>query len=82
MTTIVRTGSPPTAVEHRIVVTGRGDMQHRVLLVRFDPESGQMELDVDFRDEGSHVPGISFDRATWPHGDTGAATPHGAVFYR
>ncbi len=22
---------------HRIVVTGRGDMEHRVLLVRFDP---------------------------------------------
>ena len=54
---------------HRIVVTGRGDMEHLVLLVRFDPESGQMEIDSDFRDEGSRAPGVSFERATWRYGD-------------
>jgi hypothetical protein len=55
----------------RIVVTGRGAMEHRLLLVRFDPRSGRMELDRS----------ISFDRETWPHGETGTATPHGALFY-
>ena len=54
---------------HRIVVTGRGDMEHLVLLVRFDPESGQMEIDSDFRDEGSRAPGVSFERAAWRYGD-------------
>ncbi len=57
---------------NRIVVTGRGAMEHRVLLIRFDPVSGRMESDAS----------ISFDRETWPHGETGRATPHGALFYR
>ncbi len=66
----------------RIVVTGRGDMEHRVLVVRLDPETGRMEIDTSFRDAGSGTPGVSFDRTSWPHGASGTATPHGALFYR
>ncbi len=57
-------------------------MEHRVLVVRLDPETGRMEIDTSFRDAGSGTPGVSFDRTSWPHGASGTATPHGALFYR
>jgi hypothetical protein len=67
----------------RIVVTsGAGTTQYRVLVVRLDPESGQLELDSSFRDHDSGEPGVRFDRTSWPHGAAGAAKPHGAVFSR
>ncbi|MFN2433027.1 MAG: hypothetical protein ABR599_09505 [Gemmatimonadota bacterium] len=64
----------------RIVITDRGDGERRVLMARVDPQTGSLSLDEDFREEGSDRPGISFERDEWPHGASGAATPHGAVF--
>ncbi len=64
----------------RIVVTGYAGTRHRILLVDVDPSSGAMTVDEDFRDPGSDRPGISFDRRDWPHGASGPADPHGAVF--
>jgi hypothetical protein len=49
-------------------------------MLRFDRSTGQLTLDAAFRDAGSDRPGIVFDRRSWPHGDTGAAVPHGTVF--
>jgi len=66
----------------RIVVTGVGSLRGTVLLVRIDPSTGELSLIEDFRDPGSAAPGVSFDRADWPHGAAGAAVPHGAVFSR
>ncbi|MDX1394317.1 MAG: hypothetical protein R3195_08000 [Gemmatimonadota bacterium] len=66
----------------RIVLTGPGSLRGRVLLVRLDPENGALGLIEDFRDPGSDGPGVSFGRTEWPHGATGAAVPHGAVFSR
>jgi len=66
----------------RIVATGRGEMRNRVVVVNIDRETGALSHDPIFREEGSSAPGVSFDRASWPHGPTGAATPHGAIFYR
>lgn len=66
----------------RIALTGYKDLTHRMLLVDFDPATGALTLDDRFRMPGSSQPGISFDRASWPHGDTGPAIPHGAVFHR
>lgn len=67
----------------RIVVTsGEGSTLYRVLVVRLDRETGALALDSTFRDAGSTVPGVSFDRTTWPHGAAGPARPHGAVFSR
>ncbi len=66
----------------RIVLTGYRDLKHNVLLVNFDSATGALTLDETFRMAGASHPGISFDRASWPHGDTGAAVPHGAVFQR
>ncbi len=66
----------------RIVVTGRGAMLHRVLIVQVDTTTGGMVLDPAFRDPGSDRPGVRFDRDRWPHGTTGAAVPHAALFSR
>ncbi len=61
----------------RIVMTGYGP---RVMLFSMDPATGALALDDSFRDAGADVPGVSFDRAQWPHGPSGKAVPHGAVF--
>lgn len=67
----------------RIVLTsGPGATLYRVLLVRLDPDTGALRLDESFRDPGSDVPGVSFERTSWPHGEAGPARPHGAVFSR
>jgi hypothetical protein len=62
----------------RLVVTG--DNQSWVLVVRFDPSKGALSIDQTFRDPGSTVPGISFDRQQWPPAKGGRAIVHGALF--
>jgi hypothetical protein len=62
----------------RVVVTG--DEGSWVLVARFDAEKGKLTLDQTFREAGSAVPGINFDREQWPHGKTGRAIVHGALF--
>ena len=68
----------------RIVVTPDIMVPHEprawVLLVDVDPTTGQLSIDQRFRDAGADRPGVSFDRVDWPHGVTGRAMPHGAVF--
>ncbi|MEO7634538.1 MAG: hypothetical protein ABIS38_02685 [Sphingomicrobium sp.] len=67
----------------RIVISGgKIAFETRVLMARIDPANGQLSLDQSFRDKGAADPGVSFDRASWPHGATGKAIPHGAVFSR
>lgn len=67
----------------RIIISG-GDkkMQARLLIATIDPKTGKLALDDRFRPKGATRPGIDFDRASWPHGDSGKAIPHGAVFSR
>ena len=64
----------------RIVIADRGDGEERLYVARIDPATGALSLDERFRDPGSDRPGVSFERAEWPHGVTGAARPHGSVF--
>ena len=60
---------------NRVVLTsGKGATQYKVLLVKLDPETGALEFDSTLS--------VSFDRSSWPHGEAGAAKPHGAVFSR
>jgi hypothetical protein len=67
----------------RIVLTSSsGETVHRVLVLRLDPETGDLSLDPSFRDPDSEVPGVRFDRSVWPHGAAGPARPHGSVFAR
>ena len=63
----------------RLVVN---DGKSRMYLVALDQQTGKLELDPAFRDSGAAAPGVSFDRASWPHGNTGPAAPHGSVFAR
>jgi hypothetical protein len=70
-------------VGNRMVLTSStGATQYRVLLFTLDPATGRIAMDSTFRDPGSSVPGVSFDRTSWPHGAAGRAKPHGAVFSR
>jgi len=64
---------------NRMVLTSDED-DHRVLLARFDSVAGIMSLDSTFRDPDTKQLGVNFNRPSWPHGASGAAMPHGAVF--
>ena len=66
----------------RVVVTGYAALRNRVVLARFDPETGALALDERFGDPGSDAPGLSFSGRSWPHGGNAAGIPHGAVFGR
>lgn len=60
-------------------------------MLRFDERSGRIEFDPDFADYRSDSPFnffrsksvgyISLDREQWPHGPTGTAWGHAAVFF-
>ncbi len=66
----------------RIVVTGYGaEMNRRVIVLNFDVETGSLEIDPNFGDGDEAGPGVIIDRVSWPHGDVGPATAHGAVFW-
>jgi hypothetical protein len=56
----------------RIVMTGHKGMESKLLLIALDRRTGTLQI----RDE------IDFDRTDWPHGASGRAIPHGAVFAR
>jgi hypothetical protein len=58
----------------------RLDGDRRVHMLRFDEDTGALRLDERFRDEQTGETGVSFDRDRWPHGETGAARPHGLLF--
>ena len=48
-------------------------------IANIDPHTGELRWDDSFT-YADGQPGISFDRESWPHGDTGPAKPHGVVF--
>ena len=64
----------------RMVMTGGGTLAGGVYLIDVDPETGKLRLADDLPATGSGIPGIQFDRDEWPHGRTGPAFAHGAVF--
>jgi hypothetical protein len=57
----------------RVVITGYESLESRVLLAHFDRTTGRLTRDGD---------AIDFGREQWPHGPSGKAIPHGAVFSR
>lgn len=64
----------------RLVMTGGGTLAGGVYLIDMNPETGKLTLAGDLPPGGSRIPGIRFDRDEWPHGKTGPAFAHGAVF--
>jgi hypothetical protein len=63
----------------RLVLTGNN--RSWVVIANIDQETGKLTLDEDFREKGVDHPGIDFDRPRWPHGATGKAVVHGALFW-
>lgn len=68
--------------QRRVVLTGYEGLQHRVVMLRFDPGNGRLTLDERFREPGSDAPGFRMDNKAWPHGGDAKGVPHGAVFSR
>jgi hypothetical protein len=66
----------------RLVITGYQALESRILLAKLDRTTGALRLDTTFKAPGAQQPGIDFARERWPHGRTGRAIPHGAVFSR
>jgi len=66
----------------RVVITGYRALESRVLLAQLERTTGALRLDTTFRTPGAERPGVDFGRERWPHGPTGRAIPHGAVFSR
>ncbi|MES3035398.1 MAG: hypothetical protein V4813_15470 [Gemmatimonadota bacterium] len=66
----------------RVVITGYGALENRVMIATFDSTTGRLALDERFRAPGAPKPGFVMAARTWPHGGTGAGVPHGAVFSR
>jgi len=67
----------------RVVLTSAaGATRTKVLVIDVDPATGEMKFDEQFRDQVTGEMGVDFNRTSWPHGDTGPAKPHGAVFSR
>ena len=56
------------------------DGDHRIYMLRLDPASGRLRIDPAFQDEMTGEVGVSFERARWPHGETGPARPTGMLF--
>ncbi|MFE2586962.1 hypothetical protein [Streptomyces sp. NPDC059378] len=56
-----------------------GDGDHRICMFNLG-NGGKVTLDRSFRDENTNKPCISFNRISWPHGETGDARPHGVLF--
>lgn len=62
----------------RIVLTGNN--RDWVLLLNVDAATGEVHIDESFRAAGAARPGVFFNRQNWPHGDSGPAWVHGALF--
>jgi hypothetical protein len=68
---------------NRIVVTTAGPgAAPTVAIFDVDANTGRLRLDVRFGSTADGVPGVTFDRTSWPHGATGSAMPHAALFSR
>src|SRR5262249_15505801 len=67
---------------HRIILNSGEYGEHRLYMINFNPETGALALDGNFRDPGSKVAGVTMDGKAWPHGFKGDAYPHGTVFSR
>ena len=64
----------------RIVFTDQGNGRPMVRIAHLDRSTGRLWWDDKFKSEGNLVPGVSYDRATWPNGVTGMVMPHAALF--
>ena len=50
-------------------------------MLNFNQDTGQISIDNAFGEGDKFGSGLIIDRESWPHGDTGAAMAHGAIFW-
>ncbi len=62
----------------RLVITGNN--RSWALIANIDMTTGKLTLDQKFKMNGADHLGVDFDRTSWPHGATGKAFVHGALF--
>jgi hypothetical protein len=67
---------------YRVVVTGIGPNAGQVLMYWVDPDTGELTPDERFGQVDGLGQGLSMTRDEWPHGPTGPAMPHAALFGR
>ncbi len=67
---------------NRVVVTGIGPDAQVVRMYLIDPDTGALTLDEAFGQGDERGLGFSTIRDEWPHGTTGPAMPHAALFGR
>lgn len=65
----------------RIIVGAENGGETRMLVARLETLTGQLAWDRTFRTPGGPL-GVSFERGRWPHGATGHAFGHAALFRR
>ena len=63
----------------RIIVGAENGGESRMLMAKLDPRSGRLSWDNSFRSSPDTL-GVSFVRTRWPHGETGEAFGHAALF--
>ncbi|HEV2125128.1 MAG TPA: hypothetical protein VGW38_20450, partial [Chloroflexota bacterium] len=63
----------------RLIVGAENGGENRMLMARLDPRTGRLSWDESLRSQDGSL-GISFRRSRWPHGDTGEAFGHAALF--
>jgi hypothetical protein len=64
---------------NRYIVGQEMEHEDRMLMMRIDERTGRLRWDETVRSPDGTL-GISFKRARWPHGDSGEATGHAALF--
>lgn len=64
----------------RIIVGAENGGENRMLMARIDTASGRLSWDESFRSADGRL-GVSFVRGAWPHGPTGEAFGHAALFW-
>ena len=64
----------------RLVVGAEAGMEEAMVILRLDSKTGKLTFDDRLRDSKGRSGFIDFSRETWPHGNTGAAWGHAALF--
>ena len=63
----------------RIIVGAENGGENRMLMAHVDVSTGRLAWDETFRSSNEAL-GVSFVRKSWPHGETGEAFGHAALF--
>jgi hypothetical protein len=64
---------------NRLILGQEMGREDRMLMLRVDEATGRLWWEESFRSEDGTL-GLSFRRETWPHGASGSATGHAALF--